>query len=108
MKYGQLICSFDGSESGPPPDHTMYFAGEYPCDDQGAPIEALRNSSERQELAKGLWVDHYFSARPMGGTYEDYRHKITHYAHVIGTVCETNRPRSRCPIWKTGAVGRSE
>ncbi|MDE0695908.1 MAG: ThiF family adenylyltransferase [Boseongicola sp.] len=98
VKYGQLICSFDGSKSGPPPDHTMYFAGEYPCDDQGAPIEALRNSSERQELAKGLWVDHYFSARPMGGTYEDYRHKITHYAHVIGRCARRIDP---------GAVARS-
>ena len=49
-----------------------------------APIEALRNSSNRQELAEGLWVDHYFSARPVAGTYEDYHHKITHYAQVIG------------------------
>ena len=62
----------------------MYFAGEYPCDDAGAPIEALRNSSNRQELAEGLWIDHYFSARPDGGTYEDYHRKMTHYAQVIG------------------------
>ena len=48
------------------------------------PIEALRNSSQRQELSEGLWVDHYFSAKPVAGKYEDYRHKITHYAQVIG------------------------
>ena len=47
VRYGQLICPL--SETGPPQDHTMYFAGEYPCDDQGMPIEALRNSSQRQE-----------------------------------------------------------
>ena len=82
VKHGQLVCPI--AETGPPPDHTMYFAGEYPCDDTGAPIEALRNSSNRQELAEGLWVDHYFSARPVAGTYEDYHHKITHYAQVIG------------------------
>ena len=86
VKYGQLVCplTVDGSETGPPPDHTMYFAGEYPCDDGGAPIEALRNSSQRQELAEGLWVDHYFSAKPVAGTYKDYHHKVTHYAQVIG------------------------
>ena len=86
VKYGQLVCplTVDGSETGPPLDHTMYFAGEYPCDDRGAPIEALRNSSQRQELAEGLWVDHYFSAKPVAGTYEDYHHKVTHYAQVIG------------------------
>ena len=86
VKYGQLVCPLggDGSETGPPPDHTMYFAGEYPCDDRGAPIEALRNSSNRQELAEGLWVDHYFSAKPVVGTYEDYHHKMMHYAQVMG------------------------
>lgn len=72
------------TETGPPPDHTAYFAGEYPCDDTGAPIEALRNNSNRQEIAEGLWIDHYFSARPVAGTYEDYHHKMTHYAQVTG------------------------
>ena len=82
VKYGQLVCPV--AETGPPPNHTMYFAGEYPCDDTGAPIEALRNSSKRQELAEGFWVDHYFSARPFAGRYEDYHHKLTHYEQVIG------------------------
>ena len=86
VKYGQLICplAIDGLEAGPPPDHTIYFAGQYPCDDHGAPIEALRNSSQRQELAEDLWVDHYFSAKPVTGNYTDYHHKLTHYAQVIG------------------------
>lgn len=66
VKYGQLVCPV--VETGPPQDHTMYFAGEYPCDDKGVPIEALRLSSDRLELAKGLWVDHFFSAKPAGGT----------------------------------------
>lgn len=82
VRYGQLVCPL--VETGPPPDHTMYFAGEYPCDETGAPIEALRNSSNRQELAEGLWVDHYFSAKPVGGNYQDYYRKLTHYAQVIG------------------------
>lgn len=82
VEYGQLVCPI--AETGPPPNHTMYFAGEYPCDDVGAPIAALRHSSNRQELAEGLWVDHYFSARPVSGAYEDYHHKMTHYAQVIG------------------------
>lgn len=86
VKYGQLVCPLggDGAVAGPPPDHTIYFAGEYPCDDRGVPIEALRNSSNRQELAEGLWVDHYFSAKPVSGTYRDFHHKLTHYAQVMG------------------------
>ena len=86
VKYGQLVCplTVNGLETGTPGDHTIYFAGEYPCDHTGAPIEALRNNSNRQELAQGLWVDHYFSAKPVGGNYEDYHHKMTHYAQVLG------------------------
>ena len=62
----------------------MFFSGEYPCDDKGVPIEALRNNSKRTELVEGLWADHYFSAKPAMGKYRDYHHKITHYAQVIG------------------------
>ena len=96
MKYGQLVCPL--TADGPPADHTMFFAGDYPCDDRGAPIEALRNSSNRQELAEGLWVDHYFSAKPPGGNYEDYYQKMTHYAQVMGRCARRIDP---------GAVGRS-
>ena len=100
VKYGQLVCplTVNGSEIGRPADHTVYFAGEYPCDDQGAPIEALRNSSNRQELADGLSVDHYFSAKPPGGNYADYHHKMTHYAQVMGRCARRIDP---------GAVGRA-
>ena len=100
VKYGQLVCTLavNGSQTGAPPDHTMYFAGEYPCDDKGMPIEALRNSSNRQELAEGLWVDHYFSAKPPTGNYRDYHQKVTHYAQVIGRCARRIDP---------GAIGRA-
>ena len=81
VKYGRLICPVG---VGQPPDHTVYFAGEFPCDDQGTALESLRNSSGRQELATGLWVDHYFSAKPSAGNYDDFHHKMTHYAQVLG------------------------
>ena len=89
----------NGPEIGQPADHTMHFAGEYPCDDQGSPIEALRNNSDRQELAEGLWVDHYFSAKPVEGNYRDYYHKFTHYAQVLGRCARRIDP---------GATGRTE
>ena len=100
VMYGQLVCplTVDGSETGRPADHTSFFAGEYPCDQRGAPIEGLRNSSNRQELAEGLWVDHYFSAKPVGGNYHDYHHKMTHYAQVLGRYARRIDP---------GAIARS-
>ena len=100
VKHGQLICPLviNGPETGQPADHTMHFAGEYPCDDQGRPIEALRNNSKRQELATGLWADHYFSAKPVEGNYRDYHQKMTHYAQVLGRCARRIDP---------GAIGRS-
>ena len=62
----------------------MYFAGEYPATTAVRRSRLCGNSSQRQELAEGLWVDHYFSAKPVAGKYEDYHHKMTHYAQVIG------------------------
>ena len=102
VKYGQLVCPL--TATGPPPDHTVYFAGEYPCDDTGVPIEALRHSSNRQELAEGLWIDHYFSARPDGGTYKDYHHKLTHYAQVIGRCARRLDPGA---VVRAGRLKRS-
>ena len=103
VKYGRLVCPL--SVDGPPPDHTMFFAGEYPCDDTGAPIEALRNSSNRQELAEGLWVDHYFSAKPREGNYRDYHHKMTHYAQVMGRCARRIDPGA---VARSGALVLSE
>lgn len=86
VRFGQLVCpiTINGSSVGRPADHTVYFAGEYPCDDQGVQLEALRNSSARQELSAGLWIDHYFSAKPSAGNYDDFHHKLTHYSQVLG------------------------
>ena len=85
VKFGELITpiTFNGEQVGQPQDHTMYFGGEYPCDEGGQPIEAIRHNSQRQELATGLWVDHYFSAKPHNGNYENYYDKMTNYARLL-------------------------
>lgn len=44
--YGRLITplTLRDDRTTPPDDHTLYFAGEYPCDKDGSLIEAIRNS----------------------------------------------------------------
>ena len=85
VRFGELVTpiTINGQEVGQPQDHTAYFRGEYPCDDAGEPIEAIRNDSKRVELAGGLWVDHYFSAKPHGRAYRNYHDKMTHYTQVL-------------------------
>ncbi len=86
--FGQLIAPIELVENrlAPPQDHTVYFAGDYPCKTNGDPIEAIRNDSSHIELAAGLHADHRFSARPQpDGKYRDFHHKMTTYANILGS-----------------------
>lgn len=86
IRLGQLIAPLEvnGDVLSRPQDHTIYFAGEYPCKSDGTPIEAIRNQSQKIELAPGLWADHRFSAKPKpDGSYRDFHHKVSNYAGII-------------------------
>lgn len=82
---GTLVTSLNlaGDIARQPHDHTMYFIGEFPCDQHGRPLEAIRNHSNRTELAPGLVADHYFSAKPTKGNYDDYHEKVVVYAGLL-------------------------
>ena len=85
VAHGDLVVplSVTGHATSPPTDHTVYFRGDYPCDERDRPIEAIRLSSGPEELAPGVRVDHRFSARPQSGTYGHHHHQLTHYARLL-------------------------
>ena len=88
VKFGQLIAPVNivDGRLGQPDDHTVYFAGEYPCKVTGQPIEAIRNESRSIELASGLRADHRFSAKPKpDDKYQNFHHKMSTYAQIIGS-----------------------
>jgi len=96
--YGRLITplTLRDDRATPPDDHTLYFAGEYPCDKDGRPIEAIRNSSSRVTFADGLVADHRFSAKPQPtGSYSDYYEKIVTYASILSGPARTLDPTVR-------------
>lgn len=67
-----------------PGDHTSYFAGDYPCMEDGATIEKIRHTSQEQRLAEGLVVQHFFSAKPKpDDRYPDYYAKVTAYVNIL-------------------------
>ena len=85
-KFGDLIDPVEivDGHLAPPKDHTVYFAGNYPCDGDGQPIEAIRNESAEFELAQGLSASHRFSAKPKPeDRYRDFHHKMTTYARIL-------------------------
>lgn len=99
VKSGQFVSRLSNeSQVTPPPDHTIYFVGEYPCKDDGTPLKAglecQGDGSTRTELAEGIWIDYQFSAKPEEGNYEDYFHQMTHYAQALGKYAERIDPDS--------------
>lgn len=64
-------------------DHTAYLIGEVPCNANGAPLTKIINHSNQTHLAPGLTADHYFSAKPRGGSYKDYYDKVNAYINML-------------------------
>lgn len=87
VRRGVLVSKLRvaGDVADRPDDHTVYFAGETPCHADGTPLVQIINSSGRQDLDRGLAVDHYFSSKPPSGRYEDFHDKMTTYATILAS-----------------------
>ena len=85
IKFGDLISDLklSGENTSKPSDHTVFFTGDYPCDKEGSPIEAIRNENftKPQKIA-GEQVKHRFSNKPLDG-YKDYFEKMKTYIKII-------------------------
>lgn len=76
------VLTLAGDVTTTPDNHVVYFDGEYPCNADGMPIEALRHETATRTLDENLVVQHSFSNKPPEG-YRDYHHKMTNYAGII-------------------------
>ncbi|GJM25760.1 MAG: hypothetical protein DHS20C16_21750 [Phycisphaerae bacterium] len=65
-----------------PDDHVAYFAGDYPCNADGTPIEGLRNSGAPPDIASGVNARHTFSAKPKT-PFESYYAKARNYCAIL-------------------------
>lgn len=68
-----------------PSVHTAHFIGSTPCDSQGVQLAGIIHDSNAHDLAPGLRVDHYLSARPRTpqGQYTSYYEKVTAYVNRL-------------------------
>lgn len=90
VKRGSLILKLELADdiAQAPGDHTAYFSGDYPCDQNGNAIERIANNSNRVQLGDGLIADHYFSAKPKI-PYPDYHSKVTTYEAILAGPAQT-------------------
>jgi hypothetical protein len=83
---GALVSTLNlaGDRTGPPDTHTIFFVGEFPCDQFGSAIEKIRLGAHSVNVA-GMTTSHQFSAKPTpSGRYADYHAKLTTYANILG------------------------
>ena len=93
VKLGTLISELDlaGDVTTRPRTHVVMFAGEYPCDQHGNPLERMRCGSQPHPITDGLVADHSFSSKPKEG-YADYYQKMTAYITMISSHAEAIDP----------------
>lgn len=79
-----------------PGDHTIYFDGEYPCDENGRPIEGIRCDSNPITFGDGLSARHRFSAKPQpAGNYANFYDKVVTYAALLSGPAQSIDPAVR-------------
>src|SRR5450759_1883010 len=84
VRRGILVSTLTlaGDVTTTPDNHVAYFEGDHPCRSDGTEIEQIKNPSGGKELAKGVVVNHTFSAKPHD-PYPDYYTKVTTYVAII-------------------------
>ncbi|HEX7089943.1 MAG TPA: ThiF family adenylyltransferase [Longimicrobiales bacterium] len=87
VKFGILVSELTlaGEVTARPSTHVIHFAGEYPCHQDGSPIEQIRHRTGQMRLDENLVVDHSFSSKPPSGGYSDYYEKVTTYVAILSS-----------------------
>ena len=95
VRTGVLVSELTlaGDATRQPSTHIAFFAGEFPCDQLGSPLERIRHETRRQNLGPNLVVDHSFSSKPPEG-YRDYYHKMSTYAEMLAKYARAIDPRA--------------
>lgn len=86
VRLGTLVSdlSMAGDVTTKPANHVAMFAGDFPSDAKGRPLEKLRHSSSDMAIGPGLVINHSFSRKPASG-YKDYHHKMTTYVALLAS-----------------------
>lgn len=83
----------DGTVATQPTDHTVRFAGAFPCKADGSRLDAIHAGSGDVKIDDSLTVHHHFSTKPpVTGRYADYYEKMATYANQISSHAEAIDP----------------
>ena len=95
-----LQLDLSGNKTVQPSDHVAYWTGEFPYKKEGQKLQALGESHHRQVLSDGTRLSYMFSAKPEGGRYQDYAHKVITYIEILGREARKVSPQATAQKWK--------
>jgi hypothetical protein len=106
VKFGTLVSTLilANDITVKPDNHVVYFIGEYPCHDDGTPINSIINSSAAIKLGETLTINLTFSAKPKDGDHPDYYSKMTSYVNILSSYAQAIDPKVTAitfPVIKT-------
>jgi hypothetical protein len=110
VKRGVLVSTleFEQNNLKKPDEHTVWFAGERPCDKNGAALSIIINSG-RATPAAGVEVDFQFSTKPRDGKgYPDYYAKITTYVKILMHQAQAIEPDIKAQVFPVIAADADE
>ncbi len=84
-----------------PDTHVAHWTGEFPnCANGQKLIALLDEGAGKSSLWDSLPLVFQFSARPDGGAYRNYHHKVTIYAEILGRETHQLDPNATAKQWK--------
>jgi hypothetical protein len=87
IKRGLILSTLEFSQNQvrSPTDHTVWFAGDTPCNKDGDPLSNIFAGTNLSEVpVKGIAVQFRFSCKLRGGkNYPDYYAKLTTYIKIL-------------------------
>jgi hypothetical protein len=100
VKRGALVAvlNLNGDVAGAPPDHTIMFSGEYPCEKDGRELPHIHEKSARQ-ITKDLAVTCGFSSKPPEPD-KNYHAKLTRYVNLISAHAKAIDKNADARTWR--------
>ena len=94
VRYGTLAVklALAGDTTTAPGDHTAYFSGTEPCDDEGRPLNAIIISRDETQDIGGQRFTYQFSQKPLElgqmRQYRDHHEQVSTYVEILsGHAC---------------------
>ena len=102
VRRGALISQLDlaGDVTTRPSTHVVMFAGDFPCNKHGQPLEKIRHTSERKQISEDLVAEHSFSSKPRPEGYNDYHEKMTTYTNILASQAEAIDTNATARTWR--------